>query len=402
MKIQRQFRAIKEPERMVSEGKDYYLDPYRELQPILITREEPVRQKAAALLQTRYGVPFECIRIEQPMSHYGIASPDRADIILHYPPRGHRKKNSAPLAVVECKEPGKALTEEVLTQALGYAKYLDCRYIFLTNGVDWESYFLKGQTPILLKCIPPYQEMLGRRYLPAPPKKAIHRSSLLQMRFPLTASRYLGAVIGRDTPNTYRPFLINLWECLLDETHKLPRKKQALYSVKKDYGVRYLSRGNFGGGVFTGAYRTIGITLPNGDQQLINFSLSPYCTDATASQATALLVGVDDTRNSHHALQLVVDKYLYRDGHSFVFTHSGQIGIGNIGSGKVSELKALMRKRTPWLLEGDKIVLGCLNENRLLYLSNPEVSKLIYRLIDYALIRDEYRADRKAAYNLKN
>lgn len=78
------------------------------------------------------------------------------------------------------------------------------------------------------------------------------------------------------------------------------------------------------------------------------------------------------------------------------FYHSGRIAIGNIGSGKISELRTFVKRHCPQLIDENKFYFGSLKNNRLWRLDDPEVVNLISNLISYSLIRDEYRKYRKS------
>ena len=47
----------------------------------------------------------------------------------------------------------------------------------------------------------------------------------------------------------------------------------------------------------------------------------------------------------------------------------------------------------PHLYCNGKIVLGSVDANKLLMLDAPDMTELVLNLIDYALLRDEYRAE---------
>ena len=73
------------------------------------------------------------------------------------------------------------------------------------------------------------------------------------------------------------------------------------------------------------------------------------------------------------------------------FYHHGKIGIGNIGSGRIDELREFVRDKYPFIIDGKRFNLGSLKNDRLWNLDDPEVMNLVENLISYALIRDEYR-----------
>jgi hypothetical protein len=54
-------------------------------------------------------------------------------------------------------------------------------------------------------------------------------------------------------------------------------------------------------------------------------------------------------------------------------------------------LKKLIIQKHPAILQNEKIVLGSVPTDKILYLDDAEMSDFVYNLINYALLRDEYR-----------
>ena len=102
-------------------------------------------------------------------------------------------------------------------------------------------------------------------------------------------------------------------------------------------------------------------------------------------------MAIDNEKESHHSLQLVVDDNVRYSGNKFTFYHHGRIAVGNKGSGKVSELREFVSARYPEIISGNQFNLGTLVYDRDWELDDPEVVKLMENLISYALVRDEYR-----------
>ena len=120
------------------------------------------------------------------------------------------------------------------------------------------------------------------------------------------------------------------------------------------------------------------------------------CTDdplyGNSTGKSVLTVSIDDFNKSHNSLQLNMNKFLNIINDTVTITHNASIAIGNIGSGKSSELKKFVKNKYPELLnDSDEIVLGKVKNNKLLYMDQIEIQKLIINLIKYALVRDEYR-----------
>ncbi|MBO5245200.1 MAG: hypothetical protein J6B02_03780, partial [Selenomonadales bacterium] len=183
----------------------------------------------------------------------------------------------------------------------------------------------------------------------------------------------------------------NLLEALLDPRYNLPEKQYGMFTLVKDYGVRLLSYGNASGGIFNGLYRSFIIEIDK-SIEFVSMGLSTYVTHAYPDvEKTSLNIAIDNEKESHHSLQLVLDDNVIVDEDYVRFYHHGRIGISNIGSGRVSELRELIAKKRPELISGKKFYLGSIRNDREWHLNDTEVMGLIENLISYALIRDEYR-----------
>ena len=168
-----------------------------------------------------------------------------------------------------------------------------------------------------------------------------------------------------------------------------------MFTLVEDYGVRMLSYGNSSGGAFNGLYRSFIVDI-NGSTEIVSIGFSVYSTSAHPDDVkTSLNVAIDNEKESHHSLQLVLDDNVESVGNRFTFMHHGKIAVSNKGSGKVDELREFVRSRRPQLIYGNKFCLGSLVNDRDWNIDDSEVVKLIENLISYALIRDEYRAEVK-------
>ena len=336
-------------------------------------------------------VPAAMITVESRLSHYGIQSPRRADIIIH----GMDNDLMVPIAIIECKAPGVLLGEKAGTQAADYCDLLGCDYAMIVNDCACFAYHFDEEKNayIRIEALPAYEELLENRfsaYDPGPFPERIHQKEI---------SGYLKenpeALIGRDTEHRLACAAFNLFEGLMDPTHKLPKRKHDLFTLTEDYGVRMLTYGNAAGGSFCGPYRSF-LIESGGSTEFVSITVSSYVSFAKPNiEKTAINVAIDNEKESHHALQLVLDDNVEYDGNRFAFLHHGRIAVGNQGSGKIDELRAYVAEIRPQLICGKKFFLGRLTNDRDWDLDDPEVVNLIENLISYALIRDEYRNDKK-------
>ncbi len=383
------FESQKLPTIYKRNGRECYLDPIRQ-KLIYITPEETVRQKVIAYLINGVGVPPQMINVEEPLSHYGVNSRRRADIIVH----GLNQEQMIPLAVIECKAPEVYLDERTGEQLADYCNLLGCDYGMMTNGYDIFCFHYDAERDeyVQLDAIPAYEDLLAGKFTIYDPGEFPNRIPYDQI------SDYLKENLDENDPDiscqTDHPIACaaeNLWEGLLSQDHCFPSQSFQLFRVIKDYGVRILSYGNASGGVFSGPYRSLLIDV-QGSTEFVSFGFSTYGNYSHPDIVkTALNVAIDNEKETHHSLQLVLDDNVTYSGNVFELYHQGKIGIGNKGSGKISELRELVSEKYPQIIKGKRFYLGSLIYNRDWNMDDPEVIHLLENLISYALIRDEYR-----------
>ena len=379
-------------------GRDCYLDPIRK-KLIFVTPEETVRQRVISYLLSELRVPDNMLVVEDHLSHYGIKSNDRADIVV----LALDKKNElVPLVVVECKAENIPLTDKTFEQAQRYSDSLGTPYTMLTNGINCFCLMYDDAEGkyVHLKELPLYTEMLAGEYMPdeigdPPPRIPFERlGEELNSEFEEARKNdYIGD-ISQYTPMSLALPLFNLLECLLDVRVKMPVGDYGLFRLIEDYGVRLLSYGNGSGGQFFGPYRSFLVEV-DGNAEFFSLSLSSYWKNGwdldKKPPKTCLCVAHDDEKSSHHALQLVAEDNAVVNGNTVQFYHHGRIAIGRIGSGKKEELMGMVRNRFPKIIHGSRYYLGSIKNDHLLRLDEQDVIDLIVNLISYSIVRDEYR-----------
>lgn len=125
-------------------------DPLRKKE-VALTPEEQVRQWCIRVLVGQMQVPMHMM-----MSEVGFrlgGKQFRADILVY-------DRTARPLAVVECKRPEVALTQEVLDQAIRYNTVLDVRYMIITNGTRTFICRREGEGFEFINTVPTYNEMI--------------------------------------------------------------------------------------------------------------------------------------------------------------------------------------------------------------------------------------------------
>ena len=375
-------------------GKDCYFDQIRR-KLIYITPEETVRQQVISYLIDELKVPAEMISVESHLSHYGLDSKKRTDILIH----GLDEEGKVlPLVVVECKAPEVGLSDKVGIQITEYCDLLGCDYAMMINGNECFTYHYEENKNqyLQIESLPEYEAILKSKYIKAeigelPPR--IKHDKIPEF---VKENRNDFLEIGLSTEYSLACAAYNFLECLLDIRHKMPVRQYDMFDLIEDCGVRKLSYGNNAGGQFEGFYRSFLINH-NGNTDIVSIGMSWYNTSANPDyERTTLNVAIDNEKVSHHALQLVLDDNVNSVEKNFVFYHHGRIAVGNQGSGKVAELRELVYKKRPQLINGKRFYLGKLVDDRLWSLDDKDVTRFVENLISYALIRDEYRAIVKA------
>ena len=384
-------------------GKDCYLDPIRK-RLIYITPEETVRQKVISFLLNILEVPAGMMQVEEHLSHYGLKSKNRADIVI----LGKNKDNDAfPLAVIECKAPKIPLDEKAINQALDYSDALGSVFTLLINGDSELCYKYEEESKryIRIEDLPKYADILTGECVPVEQEELPERlpfeklENELRTEFAEDDDSYYSD-ISKYTPMELALPIFNLWEGLLDVRVKMPTGNYGLFELSEDCGVRMLTYGNASGGQFYGPYRSFLVNI-DGNTEIFSIGITTYWKASWIDKnnntipgkhpLTCICVAHDDEKTSHHALQLSVDDDCVADSKTVRFYHNGRIAIGRIGSGKKSELRDLVKKRYPKILTEGKYYLGSITADHLLRLDEPDVIDLVVNLISYSIVRDEFR-----------
>jgi hypothetical protein len=386
-------------------GQDCYLDPIRK-RLIYITPEETVRQKVISYLLDVLEVPAGMMQVEEHLSHYGLKSRDRADIVV----LGKNKDNDAfPLTVIECKAEKVPLDEKAMNQALDYSDALGSIYTLLING-DREFCYKYDETKkqyVQIEELPKYADMLTGDCVPVEQEALPERIPFekleeeLRSAFAEDEDGY-HTDISKYTPMELALPVFNLWEGLLDVRVKMPTGKYGMFELLEDYGVRMLTYGNAAGGQYYGPYRSFLVSI-DGNTEIFSIGINTYWKTSWIDNnipgkhpLTCICVAHDNEKTSHHALQMVVDEDAVAAGKTVKFYHNGRIAIGSIGSGKKSELREMVSRRYPKILTEGKYYLGSITADHMLRLDEPDVIDLVVNLISYSIVRDEFREIVKA------
>lgn len=337
------------------------------------------------------------IVVEQHLSHYGINSRKRADIVVH---KIDKENIERPVAVIECKAPEVHLDIKAQEQMLDYCDLIGADYAMMINGDETFCFVYDEdrQEYIALTELPTYDNMCKGKYEELDMEDLPERipfsklQAYLQEEFDACGEGEYGTDISKLTPMPLAVPLFNLWEGLLDTSVKMPVGDYELFRLIEDYGIRMVSYGNASGGKFFGPYRSFLVQVGE-NTEFYSIAVTTYWKTSNPDNVkTCICVAHDDEKEAHHALQLVADDNLIVHNNIVDFYHNGRIAIGNIGSGKVDELRLFVQEKYPKIIDGRSFYLGRLTNDRLWRLDDPDVIRLVENLISYAMIRDEYRS----------
>lgn len=378
-------------------GKTCFFDPYRR-RLIEITPEEVIRQKTAVFFEETVGIPHEMIVLEAPMIHYADNVNGRADIVIHEPTEDGLLK---PIAIIECKNPDIPLTDHVTEQAIRYANITLSDYVFITNGVELFAYKYDetSERYLPLTEIPTYEMMeSGEGSVIRQQETIFSRYNMEELQDIRLLDEYNESgpwIYGADTPNMHKPVLINLFQALMDKSIPLLEMHTENFQLTEDLGVRYLDYSNGGGGHFTGDYRSFLIEDKNGDSQIYSISVFGTSPDFRAdkgehrSSYAVLYVAVDRFKTSKPVLQLNLGAFLRDHGDCYEIVHDGRMS-----SQTSEEVRSFVSSRSDVLLGNDGLIhLGKLPKDRLMNMKDD--ADLIMNILDYAILRDEFRQSRK-------
>ena len=104
-----------------------------------------------------------------------------------------------------------------------------------------------------------------------------------------------------------------------------------------------------------------------------------------------LIVAVDDMDKHHNSLQLSIEHFSFLSGNKLQIWHDGTLTVGNKGKAKKNEVIEFVEDNSSLKVIEGKIQLGELDMSDLLFIDSDGMKELIGNLIEYALVRDEFR-----------
>lgn len=125
-------------------GRELIFDSIRK-KWVVLTPEEWVRQNFLQYLVQVMQYPSSLIAVEKEIALGDIKK--RYDIVVF-------DKHTKPFMLIECKEMGVGLTQDVLNQALRYNITMQVPYVVITNGTHCMAYNCRGNTIVEVTALP--------------------------------------------------------------------------------------------------------------------------------------------------------------------------------------------------------------------------------------------------------
>lgn len=381
------------------------------------TDEEIVRQRFLKYLLNEIKVPQKMIDVEVHLSKLKIDSRNRADIVIY----SSLEPQKIPLVLIECKSEKETIqTDDVLKQALGYNQDIKAKYICLVDGKEYKLYQIKGKSRQEIEFCS-YKELLSeqkmkvvkeqmwtwkranyknlwdKKYLNLWPEKYPPTPTYPVFRYYISDYTFDNDLAQHNDEFYHTRFIIRLLDLLNDtsEKNRCQKLKTELYTVIKDGGIRF-AKFSTAGCVFKEFYRFFIIEDEQKNDFIISFSIFSYDYyykdkgDRTYKteqyKNTYLMVGVDSKDTTHHVLELKLNGSLDISGEEAKLYHSGV--MSRISRDSVIQKVA---KVCPSLVDDNRIYLGKFNLRDDLFFANKDVKDMVKRLIDYAMLRHNFK-----------
>lgn len=370
--------------------------------PFKNNKEEQVRQKAYRWLTEKLGIHPDYITLEEHVAEaYG-----RADIVV-------RDENNEVIWLFECKHEGIPLTSDVLKQVERYDDFLHAKFFSITNGIEIESFQFNEKT----KSSEPVTTPLTRKELKGKFSKAVFEAH------PLTSLKWTDIhpknPIGKhakeiltdqvkELPLVWQKGMLNLYRAMnVSQRNNWEGglHKSAL-EITLDQGLQLIKMGNSSGWNGAGSMRSLKIKYKKSTYRV---GLQLMRWNKAEGSKISLIVNLAtpdrSERDSHNSLQLDTERCFFIGPRGrMICRHDRAPSIGNQGSASNVDFFAFLKKQDPnWLYTDETgktwVDLGSFTTGKWLTFANEDFKVTIFRIIQYAIIRDEFRALMKSANN---
>lgn len=365
-------------------------------------KEEQVRQKLYRWLTEKLGIDSKYIQLEEHIEE----AKGRADLVV-------RDESNEVVWVFECKHEGVPLSTDILRQVERYDDFLHAKYFSITNGIEMETYSYDEKqkksvavaTPMSLKELKgkfkkatPYEHPLTNlkwESISAKDPIGKHAKELLTSHMtekPLAWQRAI-LVLYRSLNVTKR----NEW---------VGKLSGAKLEILEDNGLQSIRMGNSSGWSDASLMRSLRVVYRK-KQYRVALQLLPWSKADGTKLSLVVNLATYETfeRDSHNSIQLDTERCFEIGARGRMFCwHDRAPSIGNQGSASNADFFAFLKKQDPnWLYTDETgktwVDLGSFTTGKWLTFANEDFKVAIFRIIQYAIIRDEFRALMKSANN---
>lgn len=365
-------------------------------------KEEQVRHKLNRWLTEKLGIDGKYIRLEE---HVEDAK-GRADLVV-------RDESNEVVWVFECKHQGVPLSIDILRQVERYDDFLHAKFFSITNGIEIETYSfdIKQQKSVPVATPMSLKELKGKF------KKAT------RYEHPLTNLKWEGISakdpIGKhakelltshmpDKPMAWQRAMLILYRSLnvTKRNEWVGKLKGSKLEILEDNGLQFIRMGNSSGWSDASLMRSLRVIFQK-KQYRVGIQLIPWSKAEGTKLSLIVNLATYETfeRDSHNSIQLNTERCFEIGARGRMFCwHDRAPSIGNQGSASNADFFAFLKKQDPnWLYTDETgktwVDLGDFTTGKWLTFANEDFKVAIFRIIQYAIIRDEFRALMKSANN---
>jgi len=323
------------------------------------------------------------------MTHHKKGESGLADIVIFDRPT--KDKSAKAVMLIECKNPENPNIDirdySIIKTVEDYAKILQPAFLIITKDNDSCGKDFLNQKPIDDNYIPSLKGLTKRKIRYQKPKPYRWTRHSFTERFKKRVRlRYEDKYICWKTKDEKVPNILQLMDLIYDTTASFKPTVLSDSTLKEDYKLRHSNFGYAGSGGLIGDYRCLLLLeQSDGNCRVIGYSVYPQ-----GSWGTYLMITVDERKG--HALELQLDKFIKPTGKTtYQIIHNGGMTVGHKGSAKSDLVIQEVKKKAPFLLDGDKVLLGTFDLTKDLKFQQKEVKDFIYRTAIYAILRDNLR-----------
>ncbi|MBA4303566.1 MAG: hypothetical protein C0424_05020 [Sphingobacteriaceae bacterium] len=357
-------------------------------------KEEQVRQKTYRWLTEKLGIHPDYITFEVHISD----AKGRADIVV-------RDEKDEVIWLFECKHEGVPLSTDVLRQVERYDDFIHAKFFSITNGLEIESYRFNEKT----KSSEPVATPLTMKELKGKFSKAIfepHPLTFLkweEIHVTNPIGKHAKEILTSNTkelPLLWQKAMLNLYRALnvTQRNYWEGKMGNSALEIERDHGVQLIRMGNASGWNGAAHMRSLQVNYKNKHYR-VGLQLMPWSKSDGSKLSLIVNLATYELaeRDSHNALQLDTERCFGIGSRGRMFCwHDRAPSIGNQGSASNADFFDFLKKQDPNWLYTDAagktwVDLGSFTTGKWLTFANEDFKVAIFRIIQYAIIRDEFR-----------